>query len=72
MCGRCNHEIIGEENRLVVMEKMYHVSCFACAMCGCHLRAMHFYSMEDQPYCESCYIVRTSVARIVTEILRSV
>ncbi|CAF5077802.1 unnamed protein product, partial [Rotaria sp. Silwood1] len=24
--------------------------------CGCRLRGMHFYSMENKPYCESCYI----------------
>jgi hypothetical protein len=39
------------------MDRMYHVSCFTCTMCGCRLRGMHFYSMENQPYCESCYIV---------------
>jgi len=37
---------------------MYHVSCFTCTICGCRLRGMHFYSMENQPYCETCYIVR--------------
>ncbi|CAF0757061.1 unnamed protein product [Adineta ricciae] len=55
-CGRCNDEIIGEENGLVAMDRMYHVPCFTCTMCGCRLRGMHFYSMENQPYCESCYI----------------
>lgn len=57
MCARCNAEIIGEENGLVVMDRMYHVSCFTCTMCGCRLRGMHFYAMENKPYCESCYIV---------------
>jgi hypothetical protein len=58
MCARCNDEIVGEENGLVAMDRMYHVSCFTCTMCGCRLRGMHFYSMENKPYCESCYIVR--------------
>ncbi len=57
MCARCNDEIVGEENGLVAMERMYHVPCFTCTMCGCRLRGMHFYSMENKPYCESCYIV---------------
>ena len=57
MCARCNDEIVGEENGLVAMDRMYHVSCFTCTMCGCRLRGMHFYAMENQPYCESCYIV---------------
>ncbi|UJR26863.1 hypothetical protein I4U23_008174 [Adineta vaga] len=56
MCARCNDEIVGEENGLVAMDRMYHVSCFTCTMCGCRLRGMHFYSMENKPYCESCYI----------------
>lgn len=58
LCARCNDQIVGEENRLDAMDRMYHVSCFTCTMCGCRLRGMHFYSMENQPYCESCYIVR--------------
>ena len=57
ICARCNDEIVGEENGLVAMDRMYHVPCFTCTMCGCRLRGMHFYSMENQPYCESCYIV---------------
>ena len=57
MCARCNDEIVGEENGLVAMDRMYHVSCFTCTMCGCRLRGMHFYSMENKPYCEPCYIV---------------
>lgn len=57
MCARCNDEIVGEENGLVAMDRMYHVPCFTCTMCGCRLRGMHFYSMENQPYCEPCYIV---------------
>ena len=57
MCTRCNDEIVGEENGLVAMDRMYHVSCFTCTMCGCRLRGMHFYAMETKPYCESCYIV---------------
>lgn len=57
MCARCNDEIVGEENGLVAMDRMHHVSCFTCTMCGCRLRGMHFYSMENKPYCESCYIV---------------
>lgn len=57
ICARCNDEIIGEENGLVIMDRMYHVSCFTCTMCGCRLRGMHFYAMENKPYCESCYIV---------------
>lgn len=57
MCARCNDDIVGEENGLITMDKMYHVSCFTCTMCGCRLRGMHFYSMENKPYCESCYIV---------------
>jgi hypothetical protein len=57
MCARCNDEIVGEENGLVAMDRMYHVSCFTCTMCGGRLRGMHFYSMENKPYCESCYIV---------------
>ncbi|CAF1103030.1 unnamed protein product [Rotaria sordida] len=56
MCARCNDEIVGEENGIVAMDRMYHVSCFTCTMCGCRLRGMHFYSMENKPYCESCYI----------------
>ncbi|CAF1103454.1 unnamed protein product [Rotaria sp. Silwood1] len=56
MCARCNIEIIGEENGLIAMDRMYHVSCFTCTMCGCRLRGMHFYSMENKPYCESCYV----------------
>ena len=58
MCARCNDEIIGEENGIVAMDRMYHISCFTCTICGCRLRGMHFYSMENQPYCEPCYIVR--------------
>lgn len=57
MCARCNDEILGEENGLVAMDRMYHVACFTCTMCGSRLRGMHFYSMENQPYCESCYVV---------------
>src|ERR1700722_13180487 len=30
MCARCNDEIVGEENGLVAMDRMYHVSCFTC------------------------------------------
>ncbi|CAF0782119.1 unnamed protein product [Adineta ricciae] len=56
MCARCNDEIVGEENGLVAMDRMYHVSCFTCTMCGCRLRGLHFYAMENKPYCESCYI----------------
>ncbi|CAF2814343.1 unnamed protein product [Rotaria sp. Silwood2] len=56
MCARCNDEIVGEENGLIAMDRMYHVSCFTCTMCGCRLRGMHFYSMENKPYCESCYV----------------
>jgi hypothetical protein len=57
MCARCNDEIVGEENGLVAMDRMYHVSCFTCTICGCRLRGMHFYSMENKPYCEPCYVV---------------
>ncbi|CAF0946012.1 unnamed protein product [Didymodactylos carnosus] len=56
MCARCNDEIIGQENGLVAMDRMYHVGCFTCSMCACRLRGMHFYAMENKPYCESCYI----------------
>ncbi|CAF3095523.1 unnamed protein product [Rotaria socialis] len=56
MCARCNDEIVGEENGLVAMDRMYHVPCFTCTMCGCRLRGMHFYSMENKPYCEPCYV----------------
>ncbi|CAF1223435.1 unnamed protein product [Rotaria sordida] len=56
MCARCNDEIVGEENGLIAMDRMYHVPCFTCTMCGCRLRGMHFYSMENKPYCESCYV----------------
>ena len=62
MCARCNDEIVGEENGLVAMDRMYHVSCFTCSMCGCRLRGMHFYSMENKPYCEPCYIVSAAAA----------
>ena len=61
MCARCNDEILGEENGLVAMDRMYHVACFTCTMCGSRLRGMHFYSMENQPYCESCYVVRVLI-----------
>ncbi|CAF4368114.1 unnamed protein product [Rotaria socialis] len=64
MCARCNDEIVGEENGLIAMDRMYHVSCFTCTMCGCRLRGMHFYSMENKPYCESCYI--NSLEKCVT------
>ncbi|CAF0997804.1 unnamed protein product [Adineta steineri] len=63
MCARCNDEIVGEENGLVAMDRMYHVSCFTCTMCGGRLRGMHFYSMENKPYCETCYI--TSLEKCV-------
>ncbi|CAF1150711.1 unnamed protein product [Didymodactylos carnosus] len=56
MCARCNDEIIGQENGLVAMDRMYHVACFTCSMCACRLRGMHFYAMENKPYCEPCYI----------------
>lgn len=67
MCARCNDEIVGEENGLVAMDRMYHVSCFTCTMCGCRLRGMHFYSMENKPYCESCYIVRKQCVFLLTK-----
>lgn len=55
-CMRCNEKIIGAENGLKAMENVFHVACFNCYSCGTSLNGRHFYAMDENSYCEMCYI----------------
>ena len=54
-CMRCNEKIIGAENGLRAMEALFHVACFNCYACGAGLQGKHFYAMDENSYCETCY-----------------
>lgn len=56
MCGRCEHEVSGENNGCTAMEQVFHIQCFTCVNCNAPLQGKSFFAMENKPYCESCYI----------------
>ncbi len=57
ICVRCNEKVIGVDNGISAMDNLFHVPCFSCFSCGFSLQNQHFYAMDNNPYCEECYIV---------------
>nr|XP_020655541.1 thyroid receptor-interacting protein 6-like isoform X1 [Pogona vitticeps] len=56
-CARCGENVVGDGTGCVAMDQVFHVECFTCATCRCHLRGQPFYAIDRRSYCESCYIV---------------
>ncbi|XP_077169011.1 thyroid receptor-interacting protein 6-like isoform X1 [Paroedura picta] len=56
-CARCGENVVGDGTGCVAMDQVFHVECFSCATCRCHLRGQPFYAIDRRSYCESCYIV---------------
>ncbi|XP_061189778.1 lipoma-preferred partner homolog [Saccostrea echinata] len=56
ICVKCQKKVVGENNGCTANDQVYHISCFICINCGTLLRGKSFYSMDNKPYCEQCYI----------------
>nr|XP_033781299.1 thyroid receptor-interacting protein 6 isoform X1 [Geotrypetes seraphini] len=56
-CARCGENVVGDGTGCIAMEQVFHVECFTCITCQCHLRGQPFYSIDKKSYCEACYIV---------------
>ncbi|XP_060137893.1 thyroid receptor-interacting protein 6 [Zootoca vivipara] len=56
-CARCGENVVGDGTGCVAMDQVFHVECFTCATCRCHLRGQPFYAIDRRSFCESCYIV---------------
>ncbi|XP_063157751.1 thyroid receptor-interacting protein 6 [Candoia aspera] len=56
-CAQCGENVVGDGTGCVAMDQVFHVECFTCATCRCHLRGQPFYAIDRRSYCESCYIV---------------
>ncbi|KAK3088148.1 hypothetical protein FSP39_015392 [Pinctada imbricata] len=56
ICVKCGKKVIGENNGCTANGQIYHIACFVCVSCGTLLRGKSFYSMDNKPYCEPCYI----------------
>lgn len=56
MCSKCGKKVMGESNGCTAMDQIFHIACFICINCGTMLRGKSFYSMDNKPYCEPCYM----------------
>ncbi|XP_076365422.1 lipoma-preferred partner homolog isoform X3 [Tachypleus tridentatus] len=56
MCYKCGDKVMGEGNGCTAMDKIYHISCFTCYVCGQELQGKSFYAMDDKQYCEADYL----------------
>lgn len=56
ICVKCQKKVVGENNGCTANDQVYHISCFICVNCGTLLRGKSFYSMDNKPYCEQCYV----------------
>jgi hypothetical protein len=63
ICSRCNEQVIGAENGLRAMDQVFHLACFSCFSCGLNLNDEHFYAMDEQAYCENCFMVKNNIQR---------
>lgn len=56
ICFKCRKNVSGEGNGCNAMGNIYHVECFVCTSCKTTLTGKEFYCIEEQPYCEACYL----------------
>ncbi|KAH7638975.1 lipoma-preferred partner [Dermatophagoides farinae] len=56
MCNKCGEKVVGEGSGCTAMEMVYHTQCFTCHGCNSELRGKSFYSMDNNPHCEQCYL----------------
>ncbi|XP_027200938.2 lipoma-preferred partner zyxin [Dermatophagoides pteronyssinus] len=56
MCNKCGEKVVGEGSGCTAMEMVYHTQCFTCHGCNSELRGKSFYSMDNNPHCEQCYM----------------
>ncbi|KAL5013426.1 hypothetical protein ScPMuIL_007696 [Solemya velum] len=55
-CSKCGKCVEGENNGCTAMEQVFHITCFTCVNCAKPLKGKSFYSMDNKPYCEGCYM----------------
>ncbi|CAH3172841.1 unnamed protein product [Porites evermanni] len=56
MCSKCGQKVSGEGTGCNAMDKLFHIKCFVCNICGCQLTGKVFYKVEDQALCEADYM----------------
>ena len=56
ICYRCRKNVSGECKGCTAMSNVYHTECFLCNTCKTKLTGKEFYFVEDQPFCETCYM----------------
>lgn len=54
-CVKCNERIVGEGSGCSAMGRLYHILCFTCSVCNCHLQGLPFYSVDGNPLCQADY-----------------
>ncbi|XP_065186520.1 thyroid receptor-interacting protein 6-like [Sycon ciliatum] len=54
-CNICEQKVIGSENGVQAMGKIYHTNCFVCGNCTSELRGKPFFTVETGILCDSCY-----------------
>ncbi|XP_064610729.1 lipoma-preferred partner homolog isoform X2 [Liolophura sinensis] len=69
MCAKCGKQVIGENNGCTAMDQVYHITCFICVNCTKMLRGLPFYSMENKPYCEECYLNTLEKCSVCSKII---
>lgn len=56
MCSKCGQKVSGEGTGCNAMDRLFHIKCFVCNICGCQLTGKVFYKVEDQALCEADYM----------------
>lgn len=57
-CGHCEEALIGV-GMIEALGKFWHEHHFLCSDCGCNFADDSFRKIEENPYCESCWVSRT-------------
>jgi len=76
ICYKCGENVTGEGNGCTAMSNTYHTECFLCKSCKTKLTGREFYCVEDEPFCEPCYMDSleecvTCAQKITERILRA-
>lgn len=55
VCAFCHKAISPRKLAVEAMKRQYHVHCFTCRTCHCHLAGQKFYQKDGRPLCKLCY-----------------
>lgn len=55
VCAFCHKTISPRKLAVEAMKRQYHVHCFTCRTCHCHLAGQKFYQKDGRPLCKLCY-----------------